>query len=97
MKIDAPELDKSLLLQKLNHHGADHALRFESSDQGFDYRIELGTFQHKNTAATLAGAMAVHFSGAETKVFDPQGRLLFSFTRETRYTDKGATNAAAKR
>jgi len=30
------------------------------------------------------------------KVFDPQGRLLFSFTRGTRYTDKGATNAAAK-
>lgn len=29
-------------------------------------------------------------------MFDPQGRLLFSFTRGTRYTDKGATNAAAK-
>jgi len=71
-------------------------LKFDSVDEGFEYRIEFDTFQHLNTAATLNGAGAVHFSGAEAKVFDAQGQLLFSFTRETRYTDTGATNAASK-
>jgi hypothetical protein len=96
VRIDAPELDKALLLDKLNSHGADHHLRFEKADQGFDYRIEFDTFQHRNTAATLAGAGAVHFSGAEAKVYDSRGNLLFDFTRETRYTDAGAANATAK-
>jgi hypothetical protein len=96
IKVGAPELDKSLLLTKLNAHGADHGLRFEVAEDGYDYRIEFDTFQHRNEGATLAGAGAVHFSGAEVKVYDTRERLLFSFTRETRYTDAGATNAVAK-
>jgi len=96
IKIDSSELDKSLLLEKLNQHGADHGLKFVEANEGFDYRVTFDTFQHRNTAATLAGAGAVHFSGAEAKVYDPQDKLLFGFTRETRYTDTGAANAAAK-
>jgi hypothetical protein len=96
LKIEASEMDKSLLLEKLNQHGSGHGLRFAQVEQEFDYRVEFSTFQHRNTGATLAGAGAVHFSGTEAKVYDVQGRLLFGFTRETRYTDAGATNATAK-
>ncbi len=96
VKIEATELDKKLLFDKLNEHGPGHRMKFELADENFEYRIAFNTFQHRNTAATLAGAGAVHFSGAEVKVYDKQDKTLFSFTRETRYTDKGATNAAAK-
>jgi hypothetical protein len=96
IKIDAPALDSASLLAKLNDHGADHRMKFEAADEGYVYRIEFDTFQHRNSAATLAGAGAVHFSGAEAKVYDNQGKLVFEFSRETRYTDAGATNAVAK-
>ena len=89
VKIEAPESDKLLLLDKLNEHGAGHHMHFTSVQEGFDYRLVFGTQQPSvpwwgNTSA--AGVSA----------YDPQGRELFRFSRSNRMTDTGATNAAAK-
>jgi len=43
VKIEATELDRQMLLEKLNAHGADHHLKFALADRDFDYRIEFGT------------------------------------------------------
>jgi hypothetical protein len=103
VRIEAPELDKSLLLDKLNQNGLDRdwlgrlrpRLKFQKADEGFDYRIEFNVFQHQNTGAAVATGV-LNFSGAEAKVYDNQGNLLFEFTRETRFTDTGAANAVAE-
>ncbi len=36
VKIEATELDKIVLLQKLNEHGSDHQLHFVAADDGFE-------------------------------------------------------------
>jgi len=89
VKIEAPESDKLLLLDKLNERGADHHMRFTSVQDGFEYRIVFGTLQPSipwwgNTSA------------AGVSVYDPRGTELFRFSRSNRMTDTGATNAAAK-
>jgi hypothetical protein len=96
IKIEANEWDKNLILKKLNEHGADHAIRFETSEEHYDYRIDFGTGQNKNTLLGLAGAGAVNYSKAQVTAYDLKGTELFQFQRENRYTDSGATNAAAK-
>jgi hypothetical protein len=90
--IEATELDSKMLIEKLNEHGASHHLKFELADQGFDYRVVFGTGQ--GSVMTTYGS--VNASGAVTKVFDAKGTELFEFKREGRWTDTGATNAAAK-
>ena len=92
VKIEATELDKTLLLDKLNQHGADHGLKFELADQGYDNRIVFATGQAP--FYTIYGQ--VNSSGAHATVFDAQGHELFDFQRSGRGTDKGATNAVAK-
>ena len=92
VKIEATELDRKMLVEKLNSHGEGHHLKFALADQGFDYRITFGTGQ--GTVNTVYGA--VNSSAATTSVFDANGKELFEFRREVRWTDSGATNAAAK-
>lgn len=92
VKIEATELDRKMLVEKLNEHGASHHLKFEMVDQDFDYRIVFGTGQAPVT--TTYGS--INSSGAMTSVFDGNGSELFEFKREGRWTDTGATNAAAK-
>jgi hypothetical protein len=92
VKIEATELDRKMLLEKLNANGAGHQLKFLAADQDFDYRIVSGTAQ--GPVNTTYGA--VNASATSTSVFDSKGAELFEFKREGRWTDSGATNAAAK-
>jgi hypothetical protein len=92
VKIEATELDRRTLTEKLNVHGEAHHLRFVLADQDFDYRIVFGTQQ--GGVATAYGSL--NSSAAITSVFDSKGSELFEFKREARWTDSGATNAAAK-
>jgi hypothetical protein len=96
VKIEANQWDTGLILKKLNDHGADHGMKFEVADEGYEYRITFATGQHKNTLLGLAGAGAVNYSKAGVTAYDAKGNELFNFERENRYTDSGATNAAAK-
>jgi hypothetical protein len=90
--IEATELDKKMLLQRLNEHGADHKLKFVFSETDFDYRIVFETGQ--GGYQTVYGQ--VNSSGSKVQVFDSKGAELFAFNRAGRMTDSGATNAAAK-
>ncbi|HVB32772.1 MAG TPA: hypothetical protein VNJ52_00150 [Patescibacteria group bacterium] len=96
LKVEATELDRDMLLQKLNEHGKGNHLRFVSADKGFQYRIVFDTAQRRNTLLGVMGAGAVNYSGAGVTVYDAKGTDLFHFERANRYTDSGATNAAAK-
>lgn len=92
VKIDAKELDRALLFQKLNEHGADHHLKFVLANQNFEYRIAYGTGQ----AGGLAPYGPVVATASVTRVFDASGAELFNFNRDGRKTDAGAANATAK-
>jgi hypothetical protein len=90
--IEATELDRKILLEKLNAHGADHKLKFVLAEKDFDYRIVFGTGQ--GGYQTAYGE--INSSGSKVQVFDSKGTELFAFNRAGRATDSGATNAAAK-
>ncbi|MGA7915094.1 MAG: hypothetical protein WCA00_07655 [Candidatus Acidiferrales bacterium] len=92
IKIQASSLDRSLLFQKLNDHGADHHMHFVMVDKGFDYRVAYGT---------AGGAVMTPYgptggSASVTKVFDPTGAEIFEFSRNGRATNDQAANATAK-
>ena len=44
-KIEATELDRRMLLEKLNTHDQDHSLRFELAESDCDDRIVFSTGQ----------------------------------------------------
>jgi hypothetical protein len=92
VKIEATALDRQMIIEKLNSHGEGHHLKFELSDGEFDYRIVFSTSQ----TPTNTAYGAVNSSTAMTSLFDSKGSELFEFKREGRWTDSGATNAAAK-
>jgi hypothetical protein len=89
IRVDAKDLDRGLLIQKLNERGADHHIKIEFVNENFDYRSAYGTggFSPYGPAPATASV---------TKVFDASGAELFEFTRNGRKTDEGAANATAK-
>lgn len=91
-KIEGTELDRRMLLEKLNAHGQDHHMRFEMAESDFDYRIAFTTGQ--GTTQTTWGELNSSIASAD--VFDPNGTELFRFERKGRGSDKGATNSVAK-
>jgi hypothetical protein len=96
VKIEATELDRRMLLQKLNSHGADHGMKFEAADSEYDYRIVFSTGQEKSVAGVWGSGGSFNSSVAAADVFDGKGTELFKFERKQRGTDSGATNAVAK-
>jgi hypothetical protein len=91
VKIEATELDKAMLLDKLNKRGKGHGLKFEQTATGYDYRVvfSVGMNQQRwifGTVNTSAGAATV---------YDRKGAEIFTFKR-VRSTDKGVTDLAAK-
>ena len=90
--IEATELDKKILLEKLKVHGADHKLRFVLAEKDFDYRIVFSTGQR----GYQTGYGEMNSSGSSVQVYDSKGTELFAYNRAGRATDSGATNAAAK-
>jgi hypothetical protein len=92
IKIEATELDRKILLERLNANGTSHHLKFALTEQDFDYRIVFGTGQ--KPVGTAYGD--VNASAGSTAVYDAQGKEMFEFRREGRRTDSGATNAISK-
>jgi hypothetical protein len=92
VKIEANQWDSDLLLKRLNEHGRGHHLEFALADADYEYRIAFATGQ--KPVGTVYGD--INASGGSTKVYDSEGKELFDFKREGRWTDSGATNAAAK-
>jgi hypothetical protein len=88
IKIESTELDQQTLLARLNANGVAHHLKFVLADQNFDYRITFGTEQKP--------VSGINASAATTAVYDAEGKEMFEFKREGRWTDSGATNATAK-
>jgi hypothetical protein len=92
VKLEANQWDADLLLKKLNEHGRGRHLEFVLADEGYEYRIAFETGQ--KPVGTVYGD--VNASVGTTTVYDAQEKEVFSFRREGRWTDSGATNAAAK-
>jgi hypothetical protein len=97
VKIEATELDRKMLLSKLNKNGKDrdqvrNGMEFELVDADYDYRIVFAT----NQGTALARGSSMNSSGASADVFDGKGTELFKFERNERRTDEGASNAVAE-
>jgi len=96
VKIEASEMNRRMLLEKLNEHGAEHGMKFVLDDKEFSYRIHFEVEQGKGWTSGAAGGGSYNTSEAKATVYDDKDGELFSFTRAQRRTDSGATNAAAK-
>ena len=89
VRVEATALDRSLLLEKLNDNGKDHHMTFEATSGAWEYRIIFRTYQ-------LIAPDGGRRSGARAIVYGKNGKELFTFSRDMRLTDSGATNAVAK-
>jgi hypothetical protein len=89
VRVDAKDLDRGLLISKLQEHGANNHIKIAIANENYDYRVAYGTggFSPYGPAPATASV---------TKVFDGKGTELFEFTRDGRKTDVGAANATAK-
>jgi len=104
VKIEATELDRKMLILKLNKHGHDarydygsaYNMKFELVETDYDYRIVFATGQGMSEFAIRGSGGSINSSGAGADVFDIKGTELFRFERNQRGTDKGATNAVAE-
>src|SRR5271168_257184 len=88
VRLEGPELDTKVLLNKLNDNAKDHHLAFVASTGAWDYRIIFRTYQEPGPDGPRSGARAT--------VFGKNGKELFNFSRDNRHTDGGATNAVSK-
>ena len=96
VKIDGSEMDRRMLLEKLNEHGAEKGMKFVLDEKVFSYRIEFSTEQGKGWTSGAVGGGSYNTSEAKTTVYDEKDGELFHFARSQRRTDSGATNAVAK-
>ena len=96
VKIEASEMDRRMLLQKLNEHGAEHGMKFVLDEKEFNYRIEFSTEQGHAWNAGAGSGGSYNMSEAKATVYDDKDGELYHFTRSQRRTDTGATNAVAK-
>jgi hypothetical protein len=101
VKIEGTELDRKMLLSKLNENGKDrvqvrHGMKFELVDADYDYRIVFATGQGTTQATTWGSGGSMNSSSASADVFDGKGTELFKFERNQRWTDEGASNAVAE-
>jgi len=96
VRIEASEMDRRMLLEKLNEHGAEHGMKFVADEKEFNYRIHFAVEQGKGWTSGAAGGGSYNTSEAKATVYDDKDGELFSFSRAQRRTDSGATNAVAK-
>jgi hypothetical protein len=96
VKIEASEMDRRMLLEKLNQHGAEHQMKFVLDDKEFSYRIKFEVEQGKSWSTGVGSGGSYNTSEAKTTVYNEKDSELFSFSRGQRRTDSGATNAVAK-
>ena len=57
VRLEGTELDKSLLLEKLNDHGKDHHMAFEATDGPWEYRIIFRTYQFIGPDGDIGGTV----------------------------------------
>jgi hypothetical protein len=96
VKIEASEMDRRMLLAKLNEHGAEHGMQFVLDDKDFGYRINFAVEQGHGWSSGAGSGGSYNTSEAKATVYDEKDGELFSFSRAQRRTDSGATNAVAK-
>jgi hypothetical protein len=96
VKIEASEMDRRMLVEKLNEHGAEHGMKFVLADKEFSYRIQFSVEQGKGWNTGVGSGGSYNTSEAKATVYNEKDAELFSFTRAQRRTDSGATNAVAK-
>ncbi|GAC1637198.1 MAG: hypothetical protein NVS9B14_16940 [Candidatus Acidiferrum sp.] len=96
VKIEASEMDRRMLLEKLNEHGAEKGMKFVLDEKEFSYRIEFAIDQGHAWNAGAGSGGTYNTSEAKATVYDERDGELFHFSRAQRRTDSGATNAVAK-
>ena len=96
VKIEGTELDRIMLLWKLNVNGAYHRMTFELVEADYDYRIVFATGQGTTQITSRGSGGSINSSGASADVFDSKETELFRFERNQRWTDEGATDAVAR-
>jgi hypothetical protein len=96
VKIEASEMDRRMLLEKLNDHGTEHGMKFVLDDKEFNYRINFTVEQGHGWSSGAGSGGSYNTSEAKATVYDDKDGELFSFKRAQRRTDSGATNAVAK-
>ncbi len=102
VKIEATELDRKMLLSRLNANGGDQftktsdRMKFELAESDYDYRIVFSTGQGTSLTLMRGSGGSSNSSNASADVFDGKGTELFRFERNQRRTDEGAVNAIAE-
>jgi hypothetical protein len=96
VKIEASEMDRRMLLDKLNEHGAEHGMKFVLDEKEFGYRINFTVEQGHAWSAGAGSGGTYNTSEAKATVYDDKDGELFRFSRAQRRTDSGAANAVAK-
>ena len=74
------------VLERLNANGEAHNLHFEMVEDGYQFRIAVGT----------QGWNGLRAADARAAVLASDGQILFIISRYGRFTQSGALNAATK-
>jgi hypothetical protein len=83
------------LLKQLNNHGVSKHWSFQAAAPGesFEYQIHL---EASVTQYPVGNYGSIPGHDSSVTVYDSTGKNMFSFTRPGRWTEKGASDAAAK-
>ena len=86
--------NQNMLLKDLNDYGQSKNVNFTAAALGepFDYKIAYDN--SIKPVQSAYGEMTLHATSVTCS--DPTGQVLFTFTREARWTEKGAANAASE-
>lgn len=83
------------LIKQLNKQGESKHIQFIAvdSDSSYDYRVQYAPAT-ENIPLSTGGSITGHNSSVT--VSDPTGRMIFQFYVASRFTEKGASNYAAR-
>ena len=68
MKIEASEMDRRTLLERLNEHGAERGMKFVLDEKGFSYRIKFAIEQEKGWTSEVSSGGSYNTSEAKATV-----------------------------
>jgi hypothetical protein len=92
VKLDMAKMDQAALLDKLNEHGKEKGLSFQTVTADFEYRIAF----RAGSDPRLAGGTTIEKKSAVATVYDRQGEEIFSVEKNDRNTERGVMNAVSK-
>jgi hypothetical protein len=92
--MDMSQWNGVILIKQLNTHATSKHLRFVAVDVGepYEYRITYTT----NTEQVPVGAGSITGHDSDVAIYDANSEEVFSFTVAARFTEKGASNYAAR-